>query len=72
MVEANNFDGVLYESYHNEKDWWDHAGAQSFLDAGKLVIINHYNESQPNAVYKEYIELYNEGISYICESTEEK
>lgn len=72
VVEADDFDGVLYESYHNEKDWWDHAGAQRFLDAGKLVIINHYNEPQPNNVYAEYIELYNSGISYICESSKEK
>ncbi|MBF0227589.1 MAG: endo alpha-1,4 polygalactosaminidase [Desulfobacterales bacterium] len=69
VVEADSFDGVLYESYHNEKDWWDHAGAQSFLDAGKLVIINHYNEPQPNSVYAEYIGLYNDGISFICESS---
>jgi hypothetical protein len=72
VIEAEDFDGVLYESYHTEKDWWDHAGAQQFLDAGKLVIINHYNEPYPNNVYIEYIELYNEGISYICESSIEK
>lgn len=72
VIEAEDFDGVLYESYHNEKDWWNHEGAQSFLDAGKLVIINHYNEPQPNSVYAEYIELYNNGISYICESSKEK
>ena len=72
VVEADAFDGVLYESYHNEKDWWDHAGAQSFLDKGKLVIINHYNEPHPNRIYAEYIHLYNEGISFICESSIEK
>ena len=70
--EADDFDGVLYESYNDNKDWWDHAGAQHFLDTGKLVIINHYNEPQPNKVYAEYIKLYNEGISYICESKEEE
>jgi hypothetical protein len=72
VIDADDFDGVLYESFSNDKDWWDHAGAQHFLDAGKLVIINHYNESQPNKVYAEYIELYNEGISYICESDKEE
>jgi len=72
VVAADAFDGVLYESYHNEKDWWDHAGAQSFLDKGKLVIINHYNEPQPDRVYAEYIGLYNDGISFICESSIEK
>ena len=72
VVEANDFDGVLYESYHNDKNWWDNAGAQSFLDAGKLVIVNHYNESKPNAVYAEYIDIYGAGVSYICESKKEK
>ncbi len=72
VIGADDFDGVLYESYHDEKNWWDHEGAQQFLDAGKLVIINHYNEPQPNNIYEEYMDLYNEGISYICESSIEK
>lgn len=72
VVEADNFDGVLYESYRKEKNWWDQEGAQHFLDAGKLVIINHYDEPRPNTVYAEYIDLYNEGVSYICESSKEK
>ena len=64
---ASNFDGVLYESYHNEKNWWDVSGAQSFLNAGKLVIINHYNETACDAVYSEYKGLYNNDLSFICE-----
>jgi len=64
---ANNFDGVLYESYNNDKNWWDTEAAQSFLDAGKPVIINHYNECNCNEVYTEYMKLYNADISYICE-----
>lgn len=73
VTQAGSFDGVLYESYDIQKEWWDHAGAQGFLDAGKLVIINHYNETKPNKTYQEYIDLYNAGVSYICESkTEEK
>jgi cysteinyl-tRNA synthetase len=68
----DNFDGVLCESFNNEKDWWDHDGVQKFLDNGKLVIINHYNERKPNRVYQEYIDLYNNDISYICESKKEK
>ena len=64
---ASNFDGVLYESYHDEKNWWDQSGAQSFLDAGKLVIINHYNETACDAVYAEYKGIYNDDLSFICE-----
>ncbi len=69
---ASDFDGVLYESYSDDKNWWDVAGAKSFLAAGKLVIINHYNESNCDQVYRDYLEIYGNGISYICESSKEK
>lgn len=64
---ASNFDGVLYESYHNDKNWWDQSETQSFIDANKLVIINHYNETNCDAIYQEYQEIYGTNISYICE-----
>ena len=64
----SNFDGVLYESYHNEKNWWDTQGTASFLNLNKLVIINHYNETNCDAVYEEYKTRYNtDKISFICE-----
>ena len=64
------FDGVLYESYHDDKNWWDTQGTREFLAAGKPVIINHYNEPECDAVYAEYIEFYdNKNISFICEDT---
>ena len=66
--DASNFDGVLYESYKNNKNWWDQSGTQSFLDAGKLVIINHYNETACAAVYSEYKGIYNSNLSFICEN----
>lgn len=73
MVEnAAHFDGVLYESYHNEKNWWNQTGAQSFLDAGKLVIVNHYNEAKCNEAYEEYISIYNSDLSFICEDCKKK
>lgn len=63
-----SFDGVLYESYSHEKNWWDTAGTTSFLNAGKLVIINHYDESDCDGVYAEYKAFYkSENISFICE-----
>jgi len=64
---AQEFDGVLYESYSDNKNWWNKSGAQKFLDAGKLVIINHYNENECDQVYTYYINKYNRDISYICE-----
>ena len=63
-----NFDGVLYESYDDEKNWWNTTGTQSFLQAEKPVIINHYNETDCDAVYSDYKSFYNsEKISFICE-----
>ncbi len=65
-----HFDGVVYESHNNQKNSWDTEGAQSFIDAGKLVIINHYNESDCDGVYAEYKRFYNsDKISFICEDT---
>ncbi len=67
------FDGVLYESYSDEKNWWDTEGTKSFLNAGKLVIINHYNERDCDAVYVEYKNFYNtENLSFICEDVTTK
>ncbi|MDQ7085854.1 MAG: endo alpha-1,4 polygalactosaminidase [Sulfurovum sp.] len=63
-----HFDGVLYESYHNEKNWWDTKGTQNFINSGKLVIINHYNEIDCDGVYAEYKSFYkSKNISFICE-----
>ena len=68
MVEnASNFDGVLYESYKSNKNWRNQAGTHSILNAGKLVIINHYNEKKCDAVYKKYKRIYNDTKSFICE-----
>ncbi len=64
---ASGFDGVLYESYNNDKNWWDKEGTKKFLDAGKPVIINHYNEKNCDKVYVDYMDYYNKSISYICE-----
>ena len=73
LVErASEFDGVLYESYSDDKNWWDQSGAQSFLDAGKLVIINHYNETNCGQVYSDYKGLYNDDLSFICEDANRK
>lgn len=64
---AEDFDGVTYESYSNEKNWWDESGAQSFLNANKMVIIVHYNEGDCHQVYSDYMEIYNSDLSFICE-----
>jgi len=67
VENATNFDGVLYESYHNDKNWWDVTGAETFLNAKKLVNVNHYNETKCDEVYSEYKRIYNNNLSFICE-----
>lgn len=67
VENAEGFDGVLYESYHDDKNWWDASGALQFLNAGKLVIVNHYNETNCGRVYADYKGLYNTDLSFICE-----
>lgn len=68
VKSGSNFDGVLYESYRNEKDWWDSDGTSEFLSANKLVIINHYDECKCNTAYQEYLDIYGNGLSFICEN----
>jgi len=67
VYQAANFDGVLYESYHDDKNWWDASGALDFLSAGKPVIINHYGETDCVQVYADYKNAYNDDLSFICE-----
>jgi len=63
-----NFDGVLYESFSSNKNWWNREGTQKFLDENKLVIINHYNERNCDSVYNAYKSYYkSKNISFICE-----
>lgn len=69
---ASSFDGVLYESYNDDENWWNENGAQDFLNANKLVIINHYNERKCDKTYSKYMKLYNTNISFICEDCKKK
>lgn len=70
--QASAFDGVLYESYADEKNWWDTSGTISFLAADKLVIINHYNETDCDQIYEDYVKTYGADLSYICEDAQLK
>lgn len=69
IVEGfNSFDGVTYESYNDDKNWWDNQNTRNFLAAGKPVIIVHYNENQCDTIYAEYKNTYgSNSISFICE-----
>ena len=64
---AEAFDGATYESYEDDRNWWDQAGAESFLAADKLVIVVHYDDADCDATYGEYQEIYGPKLSFICE-----
>jgi len=69
----DDFDGVLYESTSENKNWWEREGTRDFLKAGKLVIINHYNESDCDGVYRDYQSYYDtNALSFICEDKQLK
>ncbi len=69
---ASFFDGVLYESYADEKNWWNTEETKFFLGTGKLVIVNHYGEKNPQKVYKFYKDFYGENISFIAEDVKKE
>ncbi|CAA0147866.1 endo alpha-1,4 polygalactosaminidase [Tenacibaculum maritimum] len=67
VKNAENFDGVLYESHNYNKNWWIESDALEFLKQGKLVIVNHYNEPDCGEAYLEYTNIYSPNLSFICE-----
>jgi len=66
-IGAENFDGITIESNNRKKNWWGDETLQGFLDQGKLTIIVHYNETDCEKVYDEYLLRYDDGLSFICE-----
>ena len=64
---AEAFDGATYESYEDDKNWWDADGARSFLAADKPVIVVHYDDTDCDATYAEYQAIYGPKLSFICE-----
>jgi endo-alpha-1,4-polygalactosaminidase (GH114 family) len=64
---AGFFDGVTYESYTDDTNWWEQAGAKAFLAAGKPVVIVHYDEPDCAGRYAAYRAIYGAGVSFVCE-----
>jgi len=69
---AETFDGVTFESYNDDKNWWTTNHLQEFLDEGKPGIIVHYNEDNCDGVLQDYRKKYGSGLSYICEDRNTK
>lgn len=64
---AGDFDGILFESYSDEKAWWDSQELKDFLTENKLAIINHYDEIDCEKTYNDYKKIYGSKLSFICE-----
>jgi len=65
---AETFDGVTYESYEYDIDWWIAEELQTFLANGKLGIIVHYDAENPAMIFQTYREQYGHNLSFISES----
>lgn len=65
---ASNFDGITFESYAGNKNWWNDAHLHNFLAEDKLGIIVHYNAKRCKRSYRKYQSRYSENLSFICES----
>ncbi len=61
------FDGGTFESFSDNRDWWEHGHLQSFVDEGRLAVVFHYDESDCDGVEAWYRERYGAGISFLCE-----
>jgi len=69
---AEDFDGGTFESYNNDKNWWETEYLKGFLNDSKPGIVVHYNETGCDSVYDWYREKYGEKLSYICEDRSKK
>lgn len=68
----NIFDGVTYESYSNEMNWWNADELKKILSKNKPGIIVHYYERSCDHVQNEYIDIYDEQVLFICEDKNKK
>ncbi len=64
---ADTFDGGTFESFPDDLDWWEHDHLQSFIDAGQLAIVFHYDERDCDDVALWYRQRYGRGVSFLCE-----
>jgi cysteinyl-tRNA synthetase len=65
---VESFAGVTYESWPDDKNWWDPADLRSFLSEGKLCIVFHYKERNPDKALAEYRDLYGSELLVLIET----
>lgn len=69
---VDKFDGITFESYEDDKNWWDVEAAKKIAETQKLFIVVHYDAANCLEVYEEYKSIYSNDISFICESSKLK
>lgn len=69
---AERFSGVTFESYHDAIEWWEPRQLREFLGKGKLGVVVHYNEKNPEKVFNLYRERYGDSLLFIAESRAKK
>lgn len=67
------FDGLTVESYPTQKNWWGTAHTKNFIQAGKPVMISHYDEATKRkctSVWAYYKLKYGSAIGFVCSDDE--
>ena len=65
---AEIFDGVTYESYPDDMNWWDEDRGRRFLKSGKPMIIIHCGESICAATQAQNVKIFGNSLSFLCKS----
>ena len=69
MTEGvDSFAGVTYESSPGNRMWWNAEDLRSFLNQGKLAVVFHYKERNPERAEEEYRALYGDKILVLFET----
>ena len=68
LQQIDCFDGVTFESYEDDFNWWDEEALKIYIAQGKISLIVHYDAPAPPEIYSAYKELYGKSILFIAES----
>ncbi|RKX91774.1 MAG: hypothetical protein DRZ90_14610 [Spirochaetes bacterium] len=69
---AESFAGVTYESGPSNREWWEKEDLIGFLEEGKLCVIFHYRERQPEKALSEYRERYGDKLLVLIETRSDR
>ncbi len=73
MTEGvESFAGVTYESGPSNREWWECEDLKTFLEEGKLCMVFHYRERQPDKALAEYREIYGDKLLVLVETRNDR